>query len=188
MAYIRTVDEGAAEGELAKQYKRGANPDGSVDNVLKVHSLHPASLRAHLELYIQSMHMPSPLTRVEREFVGTWVSRLNGCGYCETHHRLGLERVLGGARSEMVSGLERGELVGLSARERAMVVYAERLITRPGDMGRGDVERVRDAGLEDREVLDLAQVVGYFCYANRVVLGLGAELEGADRLGHHPSV
>ena len=28
-----------------------------------------------------------------------------------------------------------------------------------------------------REILDLAQVTGYFCYANRFVLRLGAELE-----------
>ncbi len=188
MAYIRTIDESAAEGELAKQYKRGANPDGSVDNVLKVHSLNPASLGAHMDLYVQAVHMPSAVTRAEREMVGVLVSWLNGCGYCVAHHARGLRRELGGARGEVVDGLERGEIVGVNEREGAMLRYAGKLTVRASEIVEGDVVALREAGLDDREILDVVQVVGYFCYANRVVLGLGAALETEEKLGHHPSV
>ena len=81
MAYIETVSESNAEGRLAEHYRRFANSDGSVDNVLKVHSLNPAALLAHAQLYMQAIHAPSPVSRLEREVIAIWVSRLNGCGY-----------------------------------------------------------------------------------------------------------
>lgn len=47
MAYIQTTDIDDADGKLAELYRRFANPDGSVDNVLKIHSVNPAALEAH---------------------------------------------------------------------------------------------------------------------------------------------
>ena len=81
MAYIDTIDESGARGKLAELYKRFANPDGSVDEVLKVHSVNADALEAHCALYVQALHRPSPLSRVEREIIGVVVSRLNGCHY-----------------------------------------------------------------------------------------------------------
>ena len=40
-----------------------------------------------------------------------------------------------------------------------------------------DVQRLRDAGLEDREILDVCQVASYYAYVNRLADGLGVELE-----------
>lgn len=40
-----------------------------------------------------------------------------------------------------------------------------------------DVQALRDAGLQDRAIHDVAAVVAYFNYVNRVALGLGVELE-----------
>ena len=81
MAYIQRTAESDAHGELAELYRRYANPDGSVDNVLKVHSVNPAALAAHCTLYVQAMHRPSPLSPLEREIIAVTVSRLNGCHY-----------------------------------------------------------------------------------------------------------
>lgn len=81
MAFIRTIEPAQASGQLAELYQRYANPDGSVDNVLKVHSVNPSALTAHLQLYIQAMHSASPLSRAEREMVAVAVSRLNNCHY-----------------------------------------------------------------------------------------------------------
>jgi NAD(P)H-hydrate epimerase len=44
-------------------------------------------------------------------------------------------------------------------------------------MTEADVERLREAGLDDRAVVDANQVVAYFNYVNRVADGLGVELE-----------
>lgn len=59
-----------------------------------------------------------------------------------------------------------------------MLDYAAKLTRSPADTAASDVESLRTAGLTDREILDLVMVVGYFAFANRLVDGLGVELEG----------
>ena len=179
MAFIKTIHEREATGELAELYKRVGNPDGTVDNVMKVHSLNPDTLRTHFELYTAAMHKPSPLSRAEREMVAVAVSRLNGCNYCLRHHHAGLLRLLPADRRPAGDALAEGRCDGLDDRERAMIDYAVKLTQTPQQMNRADVESLRTKGLDDRAILDLAQCVGYFCYVNRIVTGLGVEL-GTD--------
>ncbi len=179
MSFIKTIHESEATGELAHWYKRVGNPDGTVDNVMKVHSLNPDTLRTHFEMYTAAMHRQSPLSRAEREMVAVTVSRLNGCNYCLRHHHAGLVRLLPDDRRPDGDALADGRTDGLSGRERAMIEYAVKLTRTPQAMGRDDVEALRAAGLDDRAILDLAQCIGYFCYVNRIVTGLGVEL-GTD--------
>ncbi len=186
MAFIKTIPEAQAQGKLKELYQKYGNPDGTVDDVLKVHSLNPASLEAHCALYVQSMHQPSPLSRVEREMVAVTVSRLNGCTYCLEHHGAGLQRLLPKERKAITRNVMAGDFAQLSARELALVEYATKLATTPGKMESRDVETLRAAGLNDHEILDLAQIIGYFAYANRVVLGLGAVLEDDEQRGYWP--
>ena len=54
---------------------------GQVDNILSVHALHPAGLRAHLALYTAVMRGTPTLRKVERELIAVVVSATNGCGY-----------------------------------------------------------------------------------------------------------
>lgn len=174
MAYIDVVSESETQGELALLYKRYANPDGSVDNVLKVHSLNPASLEAHCALYVQSTHRPSPLSRAEREMLGVVVSRANGCTYCKVHHATGLKRLLPDDRKHVADELMDDasvDSVDVSPRERALLVYAEKLTRSPATVGEPGIDAMRRVGITDREILDAAQVIGYFAYANRIVLG-----------------
>jgi len=65
----------------------------------------------------------------------------------------------------------------LTPRERALVDYAAKLTRRPADMERADLERLRDQGLVDADLLALVEVIAYYAYANRLVGGLGVELE-----------
>ena len=58
-----------------------------------------------------------------------------------------------------------------------MVDYALKLTRTPWNMRKNDLEPLRDAGLTDREVLDLAMIVSYYAYVNRMADGLGVELE-----------
>jgi len=181
MAYIETISEADATGELARWYQRAGNPDGTVDNVMRIHSLNVETLRTHFEMYTATMHRPSPLSRAEREMVAVAISRLNGCDYCLAHHRAGLERLLP-KRPGLAEALAGGETGDLGPREAALVAFATALTVAPGRMSEADVAELRTGGLDDRAILDLAQVVGYFNYVNRIVTGLGVELgdnEGA---------
>ncbi len=44
-------------------------------------------------------------------------------------------------------------------------------------MEQTDLAPLRDAGLDDRAILDLAMLVGYYAYVNRIADALGVELE-----------
>ena len=77
-----------------------------------------------------------------------------------------------------------------------MLVYAEQLSSAAQDMDVADVEALRAVGLEDGQILEVNQVVAYFAYANRTVLGLGVNTDGdviglspgsdnPDEWGHH---
>ncbi len=65
----------------------------------------------------------------------------------------------------------------LPAADRAMLDYAAKLTRSPGDMQPQDVDALRDAGFGDRAILDIAQVVAYYAYVNRIADGLGVALE-----------
>lgn len=81
MAWIRMIDEQDAEGKLSELYRRMKEPDGSVDNILKIHSLNPDSLQGHFEFYRSLMSGRSPLTRTQREMIAVTVSAANRCHY-----------------------------------------------------------------------------------------------------------
>jgi alkylhydroperoxidase family enzyme len=81
MAWIRMIKEENAQGELAELYDQALESWGGVDNILKIHSLNPASLRGHFELYKTLMRGPSDLSLVQREMIAVVVSAVNHCHY-----------------------------------------------------------------------------------------------------------
>jgi alkylhydroperoxidase family enzyme len=81
-AWIEMVPEEAAGGGLKDLYDEYRSPQtGKVDNVLKIHSLHPESMRDHARLYRTVMHGKGGLSRPEREMIGVVVSTANRCHY-----------------------------------------------------------------------------------------------------------
>jgi len=74
--------EASADEPLMAAYKEvmAQNPHGKADNVMRVHSLRPATMTAHLRLYKSTLHNPSfTLPFVFLEAVYAMVSHLNGC-------------------------------------------------------------------------------------------------------------
>jgi uncharacterized peroxidase-related enzyme len=81
MAWIKVIAPGESQGELLEQYDRTRDPAGNVANILQVHSLNPAALRAHFDLYRTLMFGRSELSRAQREMIAVVVSKTNGCHY-----------------------------------------------------------------------------------------------------------
>lgn len=81
MAWIRVIPPADATGELQDCYSRMKDADGNVANILAVHSLNPAALQAHYDLYRTVMFDPSELSRAQRESVAVVVSVTNQCHY-----------------------------------------------------------------------------------------------------------
>jgi len=81
MAYIPYVPYDRAKGLLADLYRRYMGGRDWLDNIIRIHSLNPRSMRDHVELYAHLMRGRSPLSRVQREMIAVSVSSENDCFY-----------------------------------------------------------------------------------------------------------
>lgn len=189
MTWIKTVAYDDADGLLKRLYDRIKGPDNNVDNIMLAHSLRPHSMEGHMALYKYVMHHPrNTLPTVYLEAVGVYVSSLNKCAYCVDHHFAGMARLLDDeTRAKAIrAALEsRVPADAFSGYELAGLEYAEKLTTAAATISRADIEGMRAAGLDDGQILEVNQVTSYFCYANRMVLGLGIETDG-DIIGLSP--
>lgn len=190
MSWIKTISYEESEGRLRKVYNRITGPDHNVDNILMVHSLRPHSLTGHMALYKNVLHnLNNTIPKWFLESIGVFVSILNDCSYCVEHHFKGLKRLLNdNPRSDKIlSALEANNPAdAFEGKELEAMKYARKLCTSPGMMAKSDIDLLRNAGYDDGEILEINQVVGYFCYANRTVSGLGVNVKG-DVLGLSPS-
>ena len=72
---------------------------------------------------------------------------------------------------------ESGSEADLPPRLTAILRYAEKLTRRPEAVTRDDMSGLRDAGLDDRAVLEVVEITAYFNFVNRLADGLGVSLE-----------
>lgn len=180
-AWIRIVEPEEAEGDLKAAYDATLSKRGALAAVHKIHSLHPETLTAHMALYMELLFGQSPLTRREREAIAVAVSRTNGCAYCVAHHSEALSRYE--KSPELLAAVREGRWHALDARASRLCLYAERLTRDPASVRQSEIESLRGTGLDDRAILDAAQIAAYFNFVNRLVLGLGVGLE-AEREGY----
>jgi uncharacterized peroxidase-related enzyme len=84
------------------------------------------------------------------------------------------------AQETVIAGLQTSprSAPGLSAREDALLDYAETLTETPAAVRLHHIQRLRDQGLDDRAIHDACAIVAYFAFVNRIADGLGVEVEG----------
>jgi uncharacterized peroxidase-related enzyme len=184
MSWIDVVLEADAEGKLAAIYETISGARGKVSNIMRVHSLKPKAMQAHMKLYLSVMFGRSGLSREERELIATAVSAANDCPYCKHHHAAALDAYWQDPE-RVESFMNDWRSVELSERETALIEYAVKLTRTPGEMQQGDVERLRERGLDDEEVLATNLVTSYFNFVNRIALGLGVEFSESEMSGYH---
>ncbi len=81
MAWIRTIDDPDPGSALRRIYEEQRTQSGAIANILRVHSLAPQILVAHLGLYKATMHSAGQLSQSDREMIAVTVSRANTCEY-----------------------------------------------------------------------------------------------------------
>ncbi|UUX48793.1 peroxidase-related enzyme [Nisaea acidiphila] len=190
MTWIATVPYSEATGRLKTLYDRVKGPDDNVDNIMMAHSLRPHSMEGHMHLYKYVLHHTgNKVPKWMLESLGVYVSLINRCAYCVEHHFQGLCRLLADdMRGDAIrTAFEAGRPEqAFDGAELEMCRYAAKLTTDPASVAEADVAALRAAGLDDGRILEVNQVVSYFCYANRTVLGLGVNTDG-DVLGLSPN-
>jgi uncharacterized peroxidase-related enzyme len=183
ISWIDVIDEDRAEGELKKIYDEVSRSRGKVANVYKVHSLNPAAMQAHLDLYMTIMFGRSDLLRADRELIAVVVSSANRCPYCVEHHAAALNRYWKDDE-KVARAISDFRSLDLTKKQLAMCNYAEKLTRFPGDSEKDDVQALRDARWPDPEILQISLIASYFNFVNRITLGLGVQATPEEAEGY----
>ncbi len=182
MAWIKIIGYDEATSSLKKLYNRVKGPNNNVDNVLMIHSLRPHSLTGHMTLYKNVLHNSANLLpKWFLEALGVYVSHLNYCDYCVTHHFIGFKRAYqNDAKADaFLKAVKNNDLKNFfDPKLYQGFKYAKKLTLKPRKMKRKDVEKLRGKDFSDGEILEINQVVSYFNYVNRTAVGLGVNLDG----------
>ncbi|MEM9061687.1 MAG: peroxidase-related enzyme [Pseudomonadota bacterium] len=187
-AWIRMVPDGEADPDLADALAGARTPHGTVDNVLRVHSLRPNTMRGHMKLYKAALHdEANTLPLWLQETIASYVSVLNSCDYSYANHWANARHLIGNeARADAIETALHARRLGdvFQGRELALLRYAEKLTLTPGRMEESDIAPLRAAGIEDGEILEANQIICYFNYVNRSINGLGVTTAG-DIVGYY---
>ena len=187
-AWISMISDADANPDLQEALDTARTPHGTVDNVMRVHSHRPNTMHGHVVLYRAVLHdKANTLPTWLQEVIGSYVSALNDCDYSYANHWKNAAHLMGdAARASAVEealGQRRPEDV-FDGAELALMQYAEKLTLAPGTMQESDVRSLQDAGLDDGQILEANQIIGYFNYVNRSLNGLGVTTEG-DVIGYY---
>ena len=140
---------------------------GLVPNVLRAYAFDIAKLDAFSALYNELMLAPSGLSKLEREMIAVAVSSVNHCWYCLVAHGAAVRALSGDPKLGEAMAMN-WRAAPLPERHRAMLAFAETLTETPGKIDDADREALRLAGFSDRDIWDIANVVGFFNMTNRV--------------------
>lgn len=183
MPWIRTVDESEAKGELQKLYDLVKSKRGKLANIMKIQSLNPKAMEAHMDLYMTLMFAKSGLSRAEREIIAVVVSAANGCAYCINHHSQALAHYWKDEAKIDALINDPGSL-DLSERVNAIIDYVTNLTEKPAEMHSSQVERLRNSGFADEDILNINMIAAYFNFVNRIAVGLGVEFTPEEVNGY----
>ena len=190
MFWIKHFNYDQADGRLKKIYDRVSGPRKNIDNILMVHSLRPHTLIGHMALYKNVLHNANnKLPKWYLETIGVYVSFINDCLYCVEHHFEGLKRIWNdeAKSSQFKKALQNQDLKSFFEEKwYAGILYAKKLTKTPDQMTESEILYLKELSFSDGEILEINQVVCYFNYANRTVLGLGVNTSG-DILGLSPN-
>jgi alkylhydroperoxidase family enzyme len=168
----------ASEGSMAAlsaevEQLTGPHP---LRHLARAFSLRPDALQATLGIGRQVGMGGAGLGRRMEAVVGVVVAATLGVPYMGVHHaQLFLDS--GGTPEELEELVEEPSGGGLSGQEGEVARYCEKVTRVPGDMAKGDVERLRAVGMEDAAILTVAAGAALESFLNGVAAGLGVRLE-----------
>ncbi len=187
-AWIKMIADDQADSDLLDALQLARTPHGTVDNVMRVHSLRPNTMRGHLTLYRAVLHDDAnTLPLWLQETVSSYVSILNQCDYSLANHWANARHLIADeSRADAIEQAlhQRRPQDAFEGQELALMLYTEKLTVNPGDMTESDVVELRVNGLDDGQILEANQIICYFNYVNRSLNGLGVTTEN-DIVGYY---
>ncbi len=166
-----------AEEDLTEAQREALIEAGRAKNpYFRLLARDPAALRARtltdLDIFF---NVTDGVGRAERELAATAASRLNGCLFCASIHSDRASEESG--RREVVQRLLDTGTAGRSSLGDpvwdAVVDASVALSLTPSAFGPEQVGALREAGLDDADIVDVIGAAAFFNWANRLMLSLG---------------
>jgi uncharacterized peroxidase-related enzyme len=158
---------------------------GYIRNTQYVLAQLPALLQAQDALSrALTVEFEAGLSHQERELIALVVSVENRCEPCVFGHAAKLREITGDPLwvGKVEVNYRRADL---SPRERAIADYALQITRAPEAIEPAALDRLREVGLSETEIIEAATIAAYFNFSNRVNSALGvvpnAEPFGANR-------
>ena len=187
-AWIQMIEDDQADDTLLEVLELARTPHGTVDNVMRVHSLRPNTMRGHVMLYRAALHDDAnTLPTWLQETISSYVSILNDCDYSLANHWANARHLINDEqRADEIEHALKNKTPGsvFKGAELALLNYAEKLTLNPGEMVYSDIETLKNSGLDDGQILEANQIICYFNYVNRTLNGLGVSTQG-DVIGYY---
>ncbi len=182
------INDDDADAELKKALNMAKTPHNTVDNVLRVHSLRPSTMKGHMVLYKSVLHdAKNTIPKWFQEIISSYVSILNNCTYSIENHWKNACHLIGNKKKtdKIENALKQKKPENVFDKKySAILSYAEKLTISPNKMNKSDFEKLKKTGLTDGEILEANQIICYFNYVNRSINGLGVTTEG-DIIGYY---
>lgn len=172
ISWFPVPDEADLPEGIQKLFAKARESLGFVPNVFRVYAFRPERFSAWFSHYRQ-LHVPTDnLSTADREMVAVVVSMANGCLYCLVAHGAALREALGDPVVADRITLD-WRRAGLDERRRAICAYAEKLTRTPTECDEADLDVLRDLGLSDEEVWDVAEITAMYNFTNRLAMAAG---------------
>ncbi|MEL6171192.1 MAG: peroxidase-related enzyme [Pseudomonadota bacterium] len=140
---------------------------GMIPNVLQAYAFDIEKLNSFTSMYNDLMLGDSGLSKLEREMIAVVVSSINRCWYCQVAHGAAV-RALSGQPELGEAMVMNWRAADLDERHVAMLTFAEIVTKNSSATVEADRQALRDVGFSDRDIWDIASVVGFFNMTNRV--------------------
>ena len=112
------------------------------------------------------------ITRAERELIGTYVSHLNNCFYCDQSHGAIACIYLEGNNDLVEQVRQDFQKAEISDKLKALLNIAGKVQQSGKAVTPEDIKSAREAGATDLEIHDTVLIAAAFCMFNRYVDGL----------------
>ena len=130
------------------------------------------TLKVRSPLFNAIMYDKGGLSRAERELGAIAASMVNGCVYCAAVHAA-RHAQLTHDTTVTESLFTKGTEADLSPSDRAVFDFAFASARTPGEATPEQMQALRNAGLDEAEILDLILSSALFAWANRLMHVLG---------------
>jgi uncharacterized peroxidase-related enzyme len=171
MTFIETVPVDGAQGDVAQMYETDREVFGHVPNLTQAFSQRPAIYAAWRQLN-GSIKSTMDLRRYELATLAA-AAQLRSSYCCLAHGSVLVGQFL---EAETVAALVADHRAGgLSEQEVAVMDLAEQVARDATGIQQSDVDRLRDVGLNDAEILEVVVAAAARCFFSKTLDALGVQ-------------